>query len=161
MIIIERPHVSVTVQAVLRLDRPGIFRFLFRMRLLARQILRLAVVAVALGAASLNGYASVLAAFDTHAHGAHDTHSHPALDQDHDHEHGLDAGHAMHDEDPASSDQPCQHVHMHCCSSVAVAATGYNLAVADYARAIVPIADSHLPPGQLASPLFRPPRAVA
>ena len=127
------------------------------MRPLARQILRLAVVAVALGAASLNGYASVLAAFDTHAHGAHGTHSHPA----HDHEQGLDTGSAMQDEGPASNDQPCQHVHMHCCSSVAVAATGYNLTIADYARVVVPVADSHIPPGQLASPLFRPPRAVA
>lgn len=132
------------------------------MRQLARQILRLAVVAVALSAASLNGYASVLAAFDTHAHGAHAVHSHPAQNQDHDHEYGLDAGHAaMQDEDPASGDQPCKHVHMHCCSTVAVAATGYNLVVTDYASAIAPIADSHLPPGQLASPLFRPPRALA
>lgn len=131
------------------------------MRLLARQILRLAVVAVALSAASLNGYASVLAAFDTHAHGHHGTHSHPAHDQGHDHGDGLDAGHAMQDEDPVSGDQPCKHVHMHCCSSVAVTIADFDLTDADYARIVVPVADSHLPPGQLASPLFRPPRAVA
>ncbi len=127
------------------------------MRLLARQILRLVVVAVALSAASLNGYASVLAAFDTHAHGHHGTHSHPAQD----HEHGLDAGHAMQDEDPASSDQPCKHVHLHCCcSSVVMAAADVGFTIAAFTHVTVPVANSHVPPGQLASPLYRPPRAV-
>ncbi len=117
------------------------------------------MVAVALSASSLNGYAAVLAAFDTHAHGHHGVHSHPV--HDHDDEHGLGVDHAMQDEDPASSDQSCKHVHMHCCTSVAVAAADYALTDTAYARAVVPIADSHLPPGQISSPLFRPPRAVA
>lgn len=128
------------------------------MRQLARQFLRVVMVAVAVSASSLNGYAAVLAAFDTHAHGSHGMHEHPS----HDHEPGLHSDHGAHDEDPASSDQPCKHMHMHCCSSVAVATADAGLSdTAAYARAAVSIANSHIPPGQLASPLFRPPRAVA
>lgn len=133
------------------------------MRLLARQILRFAVVAVALSAASLSGYASVLSAFDTHAHGPHGVHSHPAHDQDHGDDQGLDVGHATQTDDSDAPDQPCKHVHMHCCSTVATAAatTDDGLIVAVYPRVFVPIAQSHIPPGQIASPLFRPPRAFA
>jgi hypothetical protein len=129
------------------------------MRLLARQILRFVVVAVALGTASLSGYASVLTAFDTHAHGHHGTHSHPAHDQDH--ERSFDAGQAMQDEDPASDDQPCKHVHMHCCSSVAMAVADVDFTVATFAHVTAPVADSLLPLGQLSAPLYRPPRAFA
>lgn len=127
------------------------------MRLLARQILRVVMVAVALSASSLNGYAAVLAAFDTHAHGHHGTHSHPA----HDHDLVVVADDAVGDEEPSSSDQPCKHVHMHCCSTVAVTAADVSLSVAVYGRTVVPVADSHIPPGQIAAPLFRPPRAIA
>jgi hypothetical protein len=127
------------------------------MRHLARRILRVFMVAVALSASSLNGYAAVLAAFDVHAHGHHGMHSHPS----HDHDAGLHADHAIGDEDPASSDQPCKHLHMHCCSSVAVAAADYALTETAYTRAVVPIANSHIPHGQIASRLYRPPRAVA
>lgn len=133
------------------------------MRLLARQFLRLLFVAAALGVSGVNGYAAVLSAFDIHAHGHHGAHSHPSHD-----EHGVDLneGHAAVDQaqqdgDSSSTDQPCGHVHVHCCSSVAVATGGWTLALAVYTRAIAPIARSHVPPGQIASPLFRPPRAVA
>ena len=46
------------------------------MRHLARQLLCLLVVAVALGASAMNGYAAVLSAFDIHAHGHHGAQRH-------------------------------------------------------------------------------------
>lgn len=132
------------------------------MRLLARQFLRLFVVAVALGASAINGYAGVLAAFDTHAHGAHGLHSHPA----HDHGSALDVDNATfdhqdHDEqDPASGEQPCTHVHAHCCCTFAVPASECGLKAADFARAAVPFANAPVPHGALVSALFRPPRTA-
>lgn len=132
------------------------------MRLLARQFLRLFVVAVAISVSGINSYAGVLAAFDMHEHGHHGLHDHPT----HDHGSALDVDHATldqdhDDQDPASSEQPCTHVHAHCCSTVAVPATEFGLKSADFAPAAVPFANSHIPPGQLAAPLFRPPRASA
>ena len=133
------------------------------MRLLDRQFLCLLLVAAALCVSGVNGYAAVLSAFDIHAHGHHGAHSHPSND-----EHGVDLhedhtaiDQAQQDGDSSSTDQPCGHVHVHCCSSVAVATGEWTLGVAVYTRAIAPIARSHLPPGQLASPLFRPPRVIA
>jgi hypothetical protein len=133
------------------------------MRHLARQFLRLFLVVAAIGVSGVNGYAAVLSAFDIHAHGHHGAHSHPSHD-----EHGVDLhedhaaiDQAQQDGDSSSTDQPCGHVHVHCCSSVAVATGEWTLALAVYTRAIAPIARSHLPPGQLASPLFRPPRVIA
>jgi hypothetical protein len=137
------------------------------MRHLVRQFLRFIVVAAAIGISGVNAYAGVLAAFDTHAHGVHGVHSHPSHD-DHGHDHGD--GHQDHaaldqdpnDRNPASNDnQPCTHVHVHCCSSFAVQAVDITLIVGTDARTIVPVADSHIPHGELASPLFRPPRAIA
>lgn len=131
------------------------------MRLLARQFLRLFVLAVAISVSGINSYAGVLAAFDTHAHGHHGLHSHPA----HDHDHGStpDADHATldqdrNDEDPASSEQPCTHTHAHCCSTFAVAAGDCGLKLAVFARAAVPVAVTHIPHGEIVSSLFRPPR---
>lgn len=133
------------------------------MRHLARQFLRLLLVAAALGASSLNGYAAVLTAFDTHAHGHHGVHSHPSHDEHgaNLHEDHAPLDQAQQDHDPASSDQTCAHVHAHCCSSFALPAVGWPLAVAAYMPAVAPVARSHLPHGQLAAPLFRPPRAAA
>lgn len=134
------------------------------MRKLARQVLRIVVVALALSASGLNGYASVLAAFDAHAHGAHGPHIHSTL---HDHDHGVDPGagphadHGMQDEDPASGDLPCKHVHMHCCSIIALAAVDIGFTLVADAPTVLPVAAAHLPPGELAAPLFRPPRAAA
>lgn len=149
----------------MRLDRMRIFRFSLGMRQSARYFLRLVMVAVAICASGLNGYAGVLAAFDVHAHGHHGMHSHPA----HDHGFPLDTAHATlgqdyqdedhPDEDPASSEQPCTHVHAHCCSTFAVPAGDCGLKAAAFGRAAVPVAVTHSPPGQLVSSLFRPPRA--
>lgn len=132
------------------------------MRLLARQFLRLFVVAVAISVSGVNSYAGVLAAFDTHAHGHHGLHSHPA----HDHGSALDMDHLaldqdqeQNDEDPASSEQPCTHAHVHCCSTFAVPAGDCGLKLAAFARTAVPIAVTHIPHGEIVSSLFRPPRA--
>jgi tryptophanyl-tRNA synthetase len=139
------------------------------MRHLARHFLHVLLVAAAIGVSGANAYAGVLAAFDVHAHGAHGVHSHPSHD-DHGHNHGHGGGqedHAALDHDsngrnPASTDsQPCTHVHVHCCSSFAVQAADITLTVGIHVRTIVPVADSHIPHGELASPLFRPPRAIA
>jgi hypothetical protein len=138
------------------------------MRHLARQFLCLLVVAVAMGASAMNGYAAVLSAFDIHAHGHHGVHSHPSHDDHGVDDHGIDV-HVDHadldqdqqDSDPASTEQPCAHAHVHCCSSVAVPAGDCSLKLVVDTRETVLVADSHVPHGQLASPLFRPPRAVA
>ncbi len=142
------------------------------MRQLASQVLRFLIVAVALGASSMNGYASVMAAFDTHTHGPHGAHSHPSHDHGQDHQ-TVQAGHGAHDQDqdntcgplgceePASNDQPCTHLHMHCCTTFAVQAGECGLRLAAYVPAAVPVAVSLIPHGQLSSPLFRPPRAAA
>lgn len=135
------------------------------MRHLARQFLHFLVVAAAIGISGANAYAGVLAAFDTHAHGAHGMHAHPSHD-DRGHDHGDEdhaaVGQDSNDRSPASNDHlPCAHVHAHCCSSFAVQAVAITLTVRTDARAVVPIADSHVPHGELASPLFRPPRAIA
>lgn len=126
------------------------------------------MVAVVLGVSGLNGYASVLAAFDVHEHGHHAPHSHaPQSHASHDHD-GLDTqglsaalDQGQHEDEPASTDQPCAHVHVHCCGSFAVAAQDCTLTGSVVQRAVVPVAQSHIPPGELASPLFRPPRAIA
>ncbi len=134
------------------------------MRHLARQFLRFFLVAVAVSASGLNGYAAVMAAFDTHVHGPHALHEHPAYD------HGVTA-HADHTAPDgqltlscaAACDEqssPCEHMHAHACSSVAVTANECVVKFAHYARETVPVANSHLPHGQLSSPLFRPPRAA-
>lgn len=132
------------------------------MRLLARQFLRLLVVAAAISVSGINSYAGVLAAFDVHEHGHHGLHSHPA----HDNGSARDVDHATLDQDhdrqdPASSEQPCTHVHVHCCSTFAVAASECGLKSVTFAPAAIPFANSHIPPGQLAAPLFRPPRTSA
>jgi len=126
------------------------------------------MVAVVLGVSGLNGYAWVLAAFDVHEHGHHAPHSHaPQSPAAHDHD-GLDAeslytalDQGQNEDDPASADHICAHVHAHCCGSFAVAAQDYALSVNVVTPSVVPVARSHIPPGELASPLFRPPRAIA
>lgn len=136
------------------------------MRLSARQLLRFFMIVVAIGASSLNGYAAVLAAFDTHAHGHHGVHSHPAHDVD---QHANAPGESQvldvadsHDDGSEPDGQACKHVHAHCCcASVVVPANVSTLAAFGYVRSSVPIADSAIPHGQLASPLYRPPRAIA
>jgi hypothetical protein len=52
-------------------------------------------------------------------------------------------------------------MHVHCCGSFAVPAAECGLKLAALTRVPVLIADSLVPLGQLASPLFRPPRATA
>jgi hypothetical protein len=129
------------------------------MRHLARQILRIALVAVALGASSLNGYAAALAAFE-HTHGHHHgTHVHGV------HAHAVDAtagDPASSDDDgPAAGDKICKHMHAHCCGATAVPPAECSLKLGDLPRQVVPRAASHIPPGEGASSLFRPPRATA
>ncbi len=163
----DRPGTATGVgdnAAAARLDRLGHFGFFLRMRQLARQVLRIVVVALALSASGLNGYAAVLAAFDAHAHG----HGHGAAAHEVAHPgHGADPGPGLHadqpieDQDPASGDLPCKHVHMHCCSSVALAAADIGFTFLADAPTVLPVAAAHLPPGELAAPLFRPPRAAA
>jgi hypothetical protein len=140
------------------------------MRLNARHILRMVLVAVAVVASGFNGYASVLTAFDVHTHGSHGLHSH-----DH---HGHESGdhHAGNDQEPnggivgydirddgspAGDDQPCKHIHAHCCAAFAMVAADYGLSLAGYPRMSLPIADSLIPHGQIALLLFRPPRLGA
>ncbi|MCC7251875.1 hypothetical protein [Hyphomicrobium sp.] len=131
------------------------------MRRLARQVLHLLMVAVLLSAGSLNGYAAVLEAFHVHDHGGHGLHDHAA-----DHEHTgnvLDVADATHDQDkddPAAKGNLCAGVHVHCCCTYAVPAADLTLKL-PHERTSVPAAASHIPHGQLASPLFRPPRAIA
>lgn len=121
------------------------------------------MVAVVLAAGSLNGYAGALETFDVHEHGGlglydHGTHDHAA---DHDHDEDLDTADAAHnDGDPASNCGLCTHTHAHCCCTYAVPATDLVLKLGNE-RASVLAAASHIPPGQLATPLFRPPRAIA
>jgi hypothetical protein len=137
------------------------------MRQLARQFLRLFMVAVAISASSLNGYAATLAAFDVHTHGGHGFHDH-AVGHSHDHDdHGdaLDVADAAQDQDPASDGTGskgnlCTGMHVHCCCPYAVPTADITLKLA-HERASVPVVVSHIPHGQLASPLFRPPRAGA
>ena len=131
------------------------------MRQSARQILRLFMVAVLLSAGGLNAHAAAMAAFDAHEHGHHGLHDHAA---DHQHGAGLDAdpcGSQGCDDEPASTGKPCAHLHGHCCTAYAVPAADCILKLAHDARAAVPAAVSHIPHGQLSSPLFRPPRAIA
>lgn len=125
------------------------------------------MVVVALGAGSLNGYFGVLAAFETHAHGPYAMHTHAAA-----HAHGAqEDAHGHHEAeadvaqdqsggDPGACEHACEHRHAHCCSTFAVPAAEYGTH-AVHGRATVAVAQSLLPHGQLASPLFRPPRAAA
>lgn len=148
-----------------------------------RQFLRFFMVAVALCASSLNGYSAVLEAFESHTHGPMGAHVHHAHDGDHAHDGvsdgvSVDADHAGHDHaahpgqacDEAGCDEPqdepksashCAYMHTHCCASFAVPAGDCTLKLGTPVRAIVPERASLIPPGQLASPLFRPPRAIA
>jgi hypothetical protein len=132
------------------------------MHALTRQFLRIFMVAVALSASSLSGYMGVLAAFDVHAHGHHGVHSHA-------HDHGVFEQVAQDHHDASQSDgdeqnsanHVCAHMHVSCCGSFAVPAAECSLKLAGVVRDPVPFADSHVPHGQIASPLFRPPRASA
>jgi hypothetical protein len=140
------------------------------MRRLARQFLRLFMVAVAISASSLNGYSATLAAFDVHAHGGHGLHDHGvhshAADHDHDHGDALDVAAAAAaqapccDDDPAAKGNLCTGMHAHCCCAYAVPTADLALKLG-HERAPVAVAVSHIPHGQLAAPLFRPPRAIA
>lgn len=138
---------------------------------LARQVLRVFMVVVAVGAGSLNGYLSSRAALE-HAR----MHGHEALHAAHDHAaaaHGAHqaaapvGGHELAACAPQSCDTPddtahtCADMHVHCCSTYAVPAADCGLAPVRYAGAVLRIADSHIPPGEIAAPLFRPPRAAA
>lgn len=119
------------------------------------------MVAVVLAAGSLNGYAGALAAFDVHEHGSHGLHDHMA---GHDHGDASDLADAAHDQDRCCDGDPaaklCTQMHVHCCCAYAVPAADLVLKLADE-HATVAAAVSHMPHGQLASPLFRPPRAIA
>lgn len=121
------------------------------------------MVAVLLVAGSLNAYAVSLEAFDAHEHAGHGQHVHGPQDDAAGHDHG-DAptlADAASGEDHAPGNCGlCKHMHAHSCCAYAVPATDLILKLA-HARASVPVAVSHIPPGQLAAPLFRPPRAVA
>lgn len=140
------------------------------MRPWARQALEVVVLVVALCVAGLNGYASALACHahvlsdGIHTHGGDDSDAGASSDAHHHHAamepSDADAGSQAAD-GPPPSDQPCKHVHVHCCATVAVPAGDCGLAEPPYARPHVAIADAHVPAGQLASPLFRPPRLSA
>lgn len=123
------------------------------------------MVAVVLAAGSLNGYAAALASFDQHEHGMHGLHDHGA----HAHAGHHDDGDASSDvadatqkggEDPYASCGMCQHVHVHTCCAYGVPPADVTLKLT-HERVSIPVAGSHIPPGQLATPLFRPPRAIA
>lgn len=135
------------------------------------------MVAVALCASNLNGYSAVLEAFESHAHGPMGPHVHHAHDgvsvepADTAHDHGHDhAAHPADTCDEAGCEEPrdepksashCAYMHTHCCASFAIPAGDCALKLGDASRAIEPERASLIPPGQLASPLFRPPRANA
>jgi len=130
--------------------------------MLARQILRVVMVAVALSASSLSGYMGVLAAFDVHAHGHHGVHAHDFAHHDHGVVAEADAqGQPQTGDEQGSANHVCAHMHVNCCGSFAVPAAECGLKLAERTRVAGPVADSHIPPGQIASPLFRPPRASA
>lgn len=144
-----------------RLTGQEFFGLLRPMRRLARQFLRIVWVAVAVGAASLNGYAAVLASFDGPAHAGH-AHGHH-----HHHDHGTPSGggHAGADpapsgDEPASADHTCGHMHAHCCSVVALPAAECGLRLGHLTRPVVHRVTAHMPPGEGTSSLFRPPRAA-
>lgn len=134
------------------------------MRHVARQILSIVLLAAALGASGLNGYSQALAVFE-HARGGH---SH---DQDHGqhaahvHVHGgeatADSAPSHDDGTPSAADKLCKHMHAHCCGATAVPPAECGLKFGDLPRHVVRSAASHLPPGEGASSLFRPPRASA
>lgn len=131
------------------------------MRHAVRHLLNLLILAVAFGAAGANGYASALACHD-HAAGGHTHAAAPDGHGDHGESGAFDVSDATDTSDtPSSSDRPCTHAHVHCCASFAVAASDCTLALTDHVRATPPIALAHIPAGQLATPLFRPPRLAA
>lgn len=141
------------------------------MRQLARQVLNVFMMVVAISVAGLNGYASALAACPMHDHGS-GTHDHQAASWTADASHDGDAQHgdghgagdvAIGDDGPSAppGEGSCNHVHLHCCATFAVEPAECGLKVAADTRASVPFADAHIPLGQLSSPLFRPPCAVA
>lgn len=128
------------------------------MRRLARQILRVVWIAVAVSAVSLNGYVAAMSAFA----GAHADHAHGH------HHHGAPSGvdHAAADpapshDDPTSVGHGCEHMHVHCCSVVAVPAGECGLRLGHLVRPVVHRVTAHMPPGQGTSFLFRPPRPTA
>lgn len=150
------------------------------MRQLARQILHVFMLVVALSVAGVNGYASALASCPMHEHGgavhAHDANANDGASTHADHashdvpgqdvagtdcaDAGADAaGHSG--DEPASGDAPCKHAHLHSCATFAVAAGDCGLSISAHARITVPVGEAHIPLGQLSSPLFRPPRDLA
>lgn len=131
------------------------------MRLSAGYMLRALLVAVAVFASSASGYLATVAAYEDFMHGHAGVHVHHVAavagsDAD------LQSGPA--DDDPSGtpySDDLCTQMHVHCCSTVALPAGDCTLKVAAFIPAAVPIVDSLIPHGQIASPLFRPPRVIA
>lgn len=138
------------------------------MRHLARQTLNVLMVAVLLAAGGLNGYGAALAAFDKHEHGVHGLHDHAPHSHAGDHDHGdtsdvanLNVADATPSGgDPAADCGLCSHVHVHSCCVYAVPAADLGLKLG-LTRSAAPVAISHIPPGQLTTPLFRPPRVTA
>lgn len=136
-----------------------------------RQFLRFFMVAVALCASSLSGYSAVLEAFETHTHGLMGAHVHHANDgvsvtaadhAGHDHaDQTADSCEGVSCEEPAKSASHCAYMHTHCCASLAVPAGDCGFKLGFVPGSIQPERASHLPLGQLATPLFRPPRASA
>lgn len=165
------------------LDRAAFSRMLCGMHPRARPLLHVLMLVVAFSVAGLNGYASALAchagashALDTsRTHGPHGSASHDAgvsaerdaaLSHAHANPDGHVGAHGMNVPDadgdaPCKGDPGCKHVHVHCCATFAMAPAECGLVMASYARSRAPIADAHIPAGQLASPLFRPPRHTA
>jgi hypothetical protein len=147
------------------------------MRHLARQVLNVLLLVIALSVSGMNGYASALAACPMHEHGGAHVHA-----TDSQNEFGDSAGTSVHDhgveiavehadasfdaaapdgDQPASGDGPCTHIHLHCCATVALTAADYGLAMAAHDSSAVPVGEAHILLGQLSSPLFRPPCASA
>lgn len=140
------------------------------MRQAVRKLLNFVILVVAFSAAGINGYASALAACHGHTPGGHASvsglhhHASVVLDShaDHGDEGASDVTDATSPQDtPSSSDRLCTHGHVHCCASFAVTASDCTFALMDHVRTTPPIALAHIPAGQLATPLFRPPRLAA
>lgn len=129
------------------------------MRHLARQVLNALMIAVLLAAGGVSAYAAGLAPFEADEHGVHAAHDH-GLHHHADGDASAMVGAAEHDDDPASQCSLCAQIHVHSCCSYAVPAADLALKLSPE-RMSVPVATSHIPAGQLASPLYRPPCAIA
>ena len=124
------------------------------MRHAARQILRIFLIAFAIGASSVTGYAAALEACQTQGDDSQAAHAHVAADQ-------AVADPVQSDHDPGhQGDQPCGHVHAYCCVALAMPAVECGLSLGHIARPVVHKVAAQMPFGENVSSLFRPPRST-